>query len=158
VVIGHSQGGLLAKMLVIDSGDKLWDNISKVPFDQANLRPETRDLLRRALFVKPVPFVTRVIFIATPHRGSFLASNWLGNFARRLVKLPGNLLSIGTDLVTLQGPDSVSRRLPTSVDHMKSSNPFLKTLVSIPIETACTSTPSFPSRGGVRRPTAMTES
>jgi hypothetical protein len=71
VVIGHSQGGLLTKMTVVDSGTKFWELISDVPFDQAKLSPETRDLTRRATFVKPVPQVKRVIFIATPHRGSF---------------------------------------------------------------------------------------
>ena len=130
VVIGHSQGGLLAKMLVVNSGDKLWDNISKVPFDQAKLRPETRDLVRRTLFIEPLPFVRRVVFIATPHRGSFLANNWLGSIAKRLIRLPGNLLSIGADL---NRGDAVAGRLPTSVDNMKASNPFLKTLASLPI-------------------------
>ena len=133
VVIGHSQGGLLAKMLVINSGDKLWDNISKVPFDQANLRPATRDMLRRALFVTPLSYVKRVIFIATPHRGSFLAQRWLGNLARRLVRLPGDLVNVGGDLLTLRGPDPLVTRLPTSVDNMKASNPFLKTLASLPV-------------------------
>ena len=133
VVIGHSQGGLLAKMLVINSGDKLWDNISKVPFDRADLRPGTRDLLRRALFVRPLPFVKRVIFIATPHRGSVLANGWMGNLARELVRLPVDVVSIGGDLITLHGADRPVTRLPTSVDHMKSSNPFLKTLASMPV-------------------------
>ena len=58
VIIGHSQGGLLTKMTVVDSGTRFWDNVSKVPFDKADLKPETRDLLARALFVKPLPFVT----------------------------------------------------------------------------------------------------
>jgi hypothetical protein len=56
VVIGHSQGGLLAKMTVVNSGTKFWDKLAKVPFDQAKLDPDTRDLLARALFVKPLPF------------------------------------------------------------------------------------------------------
>jgi pimeloyl-ACP methyl ester carboxylesterase len=133
VVIGHSQGGLLTKMLVVDSGNKFWDNISKVPFDQADLPPDTRDLLRRALFVKPLPFVKRVIFIATPHRGSFLANNWLGSLGRRLISLPGNLATMGSDLMTLHGKDPLFTHLPTSLDNMKASNPFLKTLNSMPI-------------------------
>lgn len=133
VVIGHSQGGLLAKMLVVNSDDKLWDNVSKVPFDQARLRPETRDLLRRALFVESLPFVNRVIFIATPHRGSFLANNFLGRLASRLVRLPGHLLSMGADLLTLQGEDRLTRRFPTSVDQMTDSNLFLKALALMPI-------------------------
>jgi triacylglycerol esterase/lipase EstA (alpha/beta hydrolase family) len=133
VVIGHSQGGLLTKMLVVDSGDKFWDNISKVPFDQAKLSPETRDVVRRALFVKPLPFVKRVIFIATPHRGSFLANNWLGNLGRRLINLPGNLVQMGGELTAIHGKDPLIHGMATSVDNMKSSNPFLATLSSMPI-------------------------
>jgi triacylglycerol esterase/lipase EstA (alpha/beta hydrolase family) len=70
VVIGHSQGGLLTKMTVVDSGSRFWDRRTTTPFDQAKLDPELRDLLRRAMFVKPLPFVKEVVFIATPHRGS----------------------------------------------------------------------------------------
>src|SRR5208283_6203687 len=73
VVIGHSQGGLLTKMMVVDSGNRFWNNVTSVPFSQAELDPETRDLASRTMFFKPQPFVTRVIFIATPHRGSYMA-------------------------------------------------------------------------------------
>jgi hypothetical protein len=45
VVIGHSQGGLLTKMTVVDSGTRFWNIITKVPFDKAELDPENRDLL-----------------------------------------------------------------------------------------------------------------
>ena len=33
VLIGHSQGGLLAKMLVIDSGSRLWDAFGSKPLE-----------------------------------------------------------------------------------------------------------------------------
>ena len=91
VVIGHSQGGLLTKMMVVDSGTRFWDNVTKVPFDKAELDPETRDLLARAMFFKPLPFVTRVIFIATPHRGSYMASNPIVKFGNKFLNLPGGL-------------------------------------------------------------------
>jgi len=32
IVIGHSQGGLLTKMMVINSGDRFWRNASDMPF------------------------------------------------------------------------------------------------------------------------------
>lgn len=130
VVIGHSQGGLLTKMQVVNSGDEFWHNISSQPFDEAPLSPETRDLLRRGLFVKPVPYVKRVIFIATPHRGSFLADNIFGKLGRKLINLPGNLVHMGSEFQNLQGPVA---QLPTSIDNMKSDNRFLKTLVAMPI-------------------------
>ena len=73
-------------MTVVESGSRFWDARFKIPFEQAKLPAETRDLLRRSMFVEPLPFVKRVVFIATPHRGSFLAENFLGKIARKLIK------------------------------------------------------------------------
>jgi pimeloyl-ACP methyl ester carboxylesterase len=78
VVIGHSQGGLLTKLTAVDTGDRLWQNISDEPFDSVRMSDATRDLLRRALFVEHLPFVKRVVFVSTPHRGSFLNAVTLG--------------------------------------------------------------------------------
>jgi hypothetical protein len=135
VVIGHSQGGLLTKMTVVDSGTRFWDNVSKVPFDKADLNPDTRALLGRALFVKPLPFVKRVIFIATPHRGSFLASNPIAKFANKFINLPGGLAKAAVEVGKLREPSVLGTPLtiPTALDNMDASNPFLKTLASLPI-------------------------
>ncbi len=135
VVIGHSQGGLLTKMTVVDSGTRFWDSFSKVPFDKADLEPETRDLLARALFIKPLPFVKRVIFIATPHRGSFLASNPIAKFANKFINLPGGLVKATVEVGKLREPSMLGTpfTIPTALDNMDASNPFLKTLASLPI-------------------------
>jgi pimeloyl-ACP methyl ester carboxylesterase len=135
VVIGHSQGGLLTKMTVVNSGSRFWDNLSNVPLDKADVDPETRDLLRRALFVKPLPFVKRVVFIATPHRGSFLASNFLGKIANKLINLPGALAKSAVQIGKLRQASMMGGpvAIPTALDNMDSSNPFLKTLVTLPI-------------------------
>ena len=42
VVIGHSQGGLLTKMTVVNSGTRFWDANFQVPFEQADLPEERR--------------------------------------------------------------------------------------------------------------------
>ena len=135
VVIGHSQGGLLTKMTVVDSGTRFWDNLTNVPFDKAELDPETRDLLARALFVKPLPFVTRVIFIATPHRGSYLASNPIVKFGNKFINLPRGLAESAVQLGKLREPSVLGTpfTIPTALDNMDASNPFLKTLSSLPI-------------------------
>ncbi|HTC09777.1 MAG TPA: alpha/beta fold hydrolase, partial [Acetobacteraceae bacterium] len=73
VVIGHSQGGLLTKLISIDTGTRLWDAISDKPVHELNLKPETKALLKEALFVHHLPFIETVIFIATPHWGSYQA-------------------------------------------------------------------------------------
>jgi len=136
VVIGHSQGGLLAKMTVVDSGSRFWDRRVKLPFDQAKLDPETRDLLRRALFVKPLPFVTRVIFIATPHRGSYMASIFLVRMMNKFINLPGGLVQAALQVEKLRGPGVLGNSpitVPTALDNMDSSSPFVQTLSGLPI-------------------------
>ena len=70
VVIGHSQGGLLAKMLVVDAGSRFWDAFSRKPLDELDMPAQARDLVHRMLFFEHSPFVTRAIFLATPQRGS----------------------------------------------------------------------------------------
>jgi hypothetical protein len=135
VIIGHSQGGLLTKMMVVNSGSKFWDARFNIPFEQAQLDPETRDLVRRALFVKPLPFVTQVIFICTPHRGSFLADNVILKIGDKLVSLPGGLSKAAANLDKLQEFSALGAPigLPTALDNMNGSNPFVRTLSSLPI-------------------------
>ncbi len=135
VVIGHSQGGLLTKMTSVDSGTRFWDNVFDTPFDETPLSPAMRDLLGSSMFVQPLPFVKRLVFVCTPHRGSFLAENFLGKIARRLVTLPAGLTKASLELVKLN-PRLAARnawRMPTAIDNMDWSNPFLRTLASLPI-------------------------
>ncbi len=121
VVMGHSQGGLLTKMTVIDSGNKFWTAISDVPFDEVEVSTEMRELVERSFFVKPLPFVRRVVFIATPHRGSYQAAGFLGRFAAWLVRLPGAFTRLSRDIVTLRAAGALRTpldRIPSSVDNM----------------------------------------
>jgi hypothetical protein len=135
VVIGHSQGGLLTKMTVIDSGMYLWP--FSVPPEELGLDVETRDLLTHALLIKPLPFVRRVIFIATPHRGSYQALGILGSFASWMINLPGRFTKLSLDLLTLQGKGFLlgakATGLPTSIDNMNPTNRFIVALSKIPI-------------------------
>jgi pimeloyl-ACP methyl ester carboxylesterase len=136
VVMGHSQGGLLTKLTAIDSGARFWDNISKTPLDQLTIEPETKELLRRSLFFTPLPFVKRVVFISTPQRGSYQAALRLGRLSSWLVSLPADLTKRTLNVVT-QNQDKLlvqkMEKLPTSVDNMNPSSPFIQTLASIPV-------------------------
>ena len=137
VVIGHSQGGLLTKLTAIDNGTRFWDLISDKPFDQIKVSPETRTLLRRSLFFKPLPFVKRVVFISTPQHGAILAAQqWVTSLAAKLVTLPQTMLSGIAQAATSTGDEKLTailRRPPTSIDNMNPNNPGLKILASIPV-------------------------
>ena len=134
VLIGHSQGGLLAKMLVIDSGSQLWDGFSSKPLEELKVSDQTRDLLRKALFIKPVPQVRRVIFISTPQHGSYVAGSTIGQLLARLVTLPiGLVKSMGEVMAGNPGAGRVAQAGSGSVWSMTPDNPLLKTFAAIPI-------------------------
>jgi pimeloyl-ACP methyl ester carboxylesterase len=139
VVIGHSQGGLLTKMTVIDSGSKLWDVRFKRPLESLDLSPETRDVLRRTRFVTPLPFVKRVVFLATPHRGSELTVGRIAKWLTGFIKVPGVAATTFADVVTrnqdalvLSSTDARPAR-STSLDQMNPRDAFLKALAAIPL-------------------------
>jgi hypothetical protein len=136
VLMGHSQGGMLTRLMVTDSGDRFWANVSAAPLDDLKMSAEVRDLVRRAMFFKPVPSVTRVVFLATPHQGSFRVSSLVLGAVRRLVTLPvalvkdfGDILQRNPDLAT----HVATRRLPTAVDNMLPTHPFVRTLSASPL-------------------------
>jgi pimeloyl-ACP methyl ester carboxylesterase len=135
VLIGHSQGGLLVKMMVVDSGDAIWGKISPLPLDDVRLSASTREVLREALFVTPVPMVRRVIFISTPHRGSFVAARQMvAGLVRRIVRLPAGLATLATDMARY--PEIFAARgylFPTAIDNMSPRNRFLRALSEIPL-------------------------
>jgi len=135
-VMGHSQGGLLTKLTVIDSGNAFWKNISDKPFDEVKLPPETRELLRAGLFLKPLPFVSEVLFLATPQRGSYLAGpQFVRRLAEYFVRLPSEMVRMGASLGTLApaGAGLSVTRIPTSIDNMSPSHPFIKAISEIPV-------------------------
>jgi len=139
VLIGHSQGGLLVKMQVINSGDRIWSSASKKPIDELQLSDQTRELFRRAMFVEPLPEVARVVFICTPHRGSFVAGrNIIANAVRAFLALPFNLAGLDKDIVRNRDAlqSGVSLVVPSAVDNMSPRHHFIRTLQTIPVESS----------------------
>ena len=132
VVIGHSQGGLLAKAMVVDTGDRVWEAIAYKPIDQVRLSQEGRDLLRRAVFIKPLPYVRRVVFIATPHRGSYLTEYPVAEFLGRFLTLPLRIVRTGVELARNAGDFKVnpSNLGSGSLFGMTPNNPVLQTMAA----------------------------
>ncbi len=136
IVLGHSQGGLLAKLMVVDSGEVLWDLISDQPPDQLDLKPESREILEGSLLVTPLPRVTRVIFLSTPHRGSKLADLGLARLMGRFVRSPANLINASIDLMEGDTDAAARRRLERgtgSIGNMSPNSKFIQALAELPI-------------------------
>ncbi len=137
VIIGHSQGGLLTKLTATDTGDQLWRAYFDKDIEDMNLQPEVEETLREYAFFTPVPSVRRVVFICTPHRGSFLANNLVRQLARRFMSLPGDVLTLTETMLMLRKqsslPAEVRKAVPTSLDQMSPRNKLLQTLAAIPV-------------------------
>ncbi len=131
VLVGHSMGGLHAKMMVVAPGTAIWDSIATRPFDQMQMRPEVREFLGPLFFFEPLPFVKRVVYIATPHAGSSLASRAVGRAAAVTVRQPPQTKAVYEEIVTLnphtfQG--DFERSVPTTVDILEPESSILRSL------------------------------
>ncbi|MEX2206922.1 MAG: hypothetical protein WEF50_11905 [Myxococcota bacterium] len=97
---------------------------------------ETRVILANSNFFRPEPFVARVIFVCTPHRGSYLAGMTLSRLVGSFVALPSELTGRMREVLTLNEGALILRhfdRLPTSLDNMNPSSEFIQALASLPI-------------------------
>ena len=154
VVIGHSQGGLLTKLAVVSDGDSFWQNVTRRPVEELDLPPETERLLKRSTRFEPVPSVERVVYIATPHRGTYLLSKLrIGGILSWMIKLPGSLVSYAVGLAT-RDPESDAvnrmrrlRGLPTSIDNMTPDHPTLIALENRPLPPGVTAHSIIAVRG-----------
>jgi len=136
VLIGHSMGSLISRLMITDSGDRIWLNAFKNPPGRMKMTAHSRKLLEESLIFRHRPEVGRVIFISAPHRGSELATNWVGRLGSRLVKAPQTLATVANEARKAMVADSTVlhlRGVPNSVDTLAPNNRFVKVINTIPI-------------------------
>jgi pimeloyl-ACP methyl ester carboxylesterase len=132
VLVGHSMGGLLCKMIAVDSGHRLWQAVSDRPVGELTGKGEDLKLMRDCLIFGAHPGVCRVIYIATPHRGSRIDSGSVQAIGTRLVLLPDALRAARRRLVAENPPDffrePFRKGLPSSIDELEWESPILTAL------------------------------
>lgn len=135
-IVGYSMGGTIARILSTDIGDRLWDQISRRPFDSVKLSADDRAELRSWLFWKPVPGVRQVIFIATPHRGTAMADASFAHLGSRLVRLPGDLLNFQMRVFSAIGDvfdgDLPKMQAVNGINSLSSQSPLYAALETAP--------------------------
>jgi pimeloyl-ACP methyl ester carboxylesterase len=136
VLVGHSMGGLVSRLMVTDAGMTFWDQYFGKPPDQVPMNAKDKELLEEALIFEHRPDVSRVIFFSTPHRGAGLATNWIGRTGIALIKLPVDMVRLGvtaTKFIVTPENSALKPRFPTSIDTLSPYNPFVKTMNTLPI-------------------------
>jgi pimeloyl-ACP methyl ester carboxylesterase len=135
VLLGHSMGGLLGHMMAVRSGDRLWRLYSDRSFETEIIGPrDVLDELRTYLFFQAVPSVSRVVFLATPHRGSEYSRGVVGRVGAGLISEPDHIHKLLYRLVK-DNPDAFDsrrfRRFPTSIETLEPNSPILTALLSM---------------------------
>jgi pimeloyl-ACP methyl ester carboxylesterase len=135
VLIGHSMGGMICRLMITDAGEKIWRDFFSTPPAKTPLASDTRKLLEESLVFNHRPDVERVIFISTPHRGSKLASGWIGRVGAALVRTPQLFTSVYASTKPLLVSDPAARplkRMPNSVDTLEPHDRFVQAVNKLP--------------------------
>lgn len=117
VLIGHSMGGIISRLLVSDA-DISAQAIPLMNYEQS-IQLQRNPIIRERFIFKPLKPISEAIFISAPHHGTEYADRWFTNMAKKLVVLPLTFLN-NVDLkiphqnssagLIRSGPDDLSEK------------------------------------------------
>lgn len=135
VIVGHSMGGMISRLLITDAGRNLWDLYFDKPPDRLEFSEPTRRMLGGMLLFKPVPRIGRVIFVSASHRGSNDAVGFWGRLGASVVGSPVADEEVYAEAIAQARPEAREHsrnRLPNSIDLLDPDSPFLEKVNSLP--------------------------
>lgn len=129
VLVGHSMGGVIARLMISSSGGRLWDALmdETPPARRAELE-HNRAMLDSYLRFEPMAPVGRAIFIAAPHQGTPKAGSGIARMLSKLVRLPPALMSRFSEVLSALG-----KPLPNSIDNLQDTDPFVRAAAGLPV-------------------------
>lgn len=139
-LVGHSMGGVLARLLVSHAEDQLWQLL---PPDTKNSAEGPR--LQEYLRFDPLPGVQRAVFIAAPHRGTPFAEQRIARHVANLITLPQSMLHEVGDLLKQVTPRTLGSvksaapdghalvRIPNSIDNLSDQDAFVQAAATLPL-------------------------
>jgi pimeloyl-ACP methyl ester carboxylesterase len=137
VLVGHSMGGLIARMQITESWDIPWRHFASQPIEAIRAPPQERERLRRLFFFEPSASVNRVVLIGTPHRGSSWSQRLVGRVGTSLVRFDSDedrryqtLVDANRDIIVPR----FQRAQPTSVELLDPESPLLAAMARMPVK------------------------
>jgi len=135
VLVGHSLGGLVARMQTVSSGNNFWKLATDQPFQMVKADADVRERLAQAFFFQPNPSIRRVITIATPYRGSQASNSATQWLAQRLIRMPSVLLTRQQQLFKKNPglfPRNSLLESANSIESLSPHSPILPVLLGAP--------------------------
>ena len=142
VLVGHSMGGVISRLLVSNSNDQvLQQMLQGLPAEQAAVLAQEARVQELAVF-KPLPNVGRAVFMAAPHRGAELTDAWAVRVLRRAIRLPFTMLNDASDLFQRNNLDEQALqqvgfrggRPSTGPDDLSPGSLFMQATPNLPIK------------------------
>lgn len=91
VIVSHSMGGVIARASLVDPGQRFYEASYRQPLDKLQVSASTREAIASVRLYEPLQSPSRVIFMATPHRGSPTADRFFVHWMSSIVRLPKTL-------------------------------------------------------------------
>lgn len=142
VLVGHSMGGLLARMQVVDSGSVFWRSFfAATPQKIASeVDPSTQKLVRSAMMFNRLPNVKTVVFITTPHLGSEIADIGIVRLVANLILVLPRTARKQFKAITDLPPADIHPALRsfnewgnTGVENLSTQHPYFRALALLPL-------------------------
>ncbi len=110
VIIGHSMGGVIARMMLSDNDlSKNFNDLINSPNDPEAIQNDDLNNFLLNIYHQPslegrfklnaIPQIDTAIFISSPHKGTKFADLWFTKALRKIIKLPAEIVKfdIGDD-------------------------------------------------------------
>ena len=135
VLVGHSMGGLVARLQTVESGQDYWKLASRIPWEQVKADAEVRQKLGEMLYFHPNPSIRRVVTIATPFGGSTFSNQTTQYLLDKLIRLPATLVNTQQQLFRdnpeMLVPESLLQ-VENSIDALAPKSPILAVMRASP--------------------------
>ncbi|MBI1323703.1 hypothetical protein GC170_11030 [bacterium] len=133
VVVGHSMGGIIARLLVSDSGATFENAVFTKSIEQMRMSTKNYDYVTSRLRFVNVPELRRAIFIAPVFGGSSFASRPVGRISSSLVRIPQTNDSLRQEILRENSPETLQpafRRFGgfNGIDNLEPDNPMILAL------------------------------
>ncbi|MDB4438219.1 alpha/beta fold hydrolase [bacterium] len=135
VIIGHSMGTLLSRLMISDAGDNLWKAFFKTAPRETVIDRKSRRILEDIFVFDSRTDISRAIFYSGPHQGSDLATGWIGRLGSKLVRLPSTFADLRNSVINIITVDTTAMKLDraaNSIDTLAPNNRLVRETAKLP--------------------------
>lgn len=133
VLLGHSMGGLLSHAMTVRSDEWFWQMYTYKRFEDIEGPPELLREIDHYAHFDALPYVRRVVFLATPHRGSQYSRRFVGRVGSGLISEPDHYTELLGQLVKFNDNTFPKRfrHLTSSIETLEPDSPALTALLKM---------------------------